>query len=697
MIEDGKRLPMSPLTGVEAAAIAAAAMPTDEEIAVAFDATAGLAKSSAARGGVRNGPSPTKQKRDTEIVVWFGRLSIPKTGLSVGSWKRNQESMRDTWLRDNPSSRLLSSFFDDGVCGADIENLIERAKVLALAQQGKFTLLLCESIDRLGRDQDDIILFAKRLEKLHIRIVTIRFGEPERVLFYMLAMFAELERKTMSDRVRKSRPIHIGKGRCLGLRPFGFDVDANDRLVVNPVEAAVVRLIFYLYGKTFIGADQICAILEELRIPAPRGGSVWHAALLLGVRVDYEDGIQHQNGVLCRPCYVGERLTNLVTSDRDEHGKIFVTYNPKDKWTVTPCPAIVDRELYGLVQERLKRLSVGGGNYSYLFSGLLRCGLCDGEMIICSGGSRETGPWGVTARARCRASLDDRCAHRSSYDVADLQAGMIRLLQGALLDERLADHFQEGFSSAVSEPLGDPGKILADVARLEAVLGRLVVDKAAAPSLAHIYDGEIETATRQLYELKDSLAALNNAKAAVEHVPRDAAVPLVRAFVEDLPRNLLGITDVDLVEALQALRKLFLRIVVAPAEGRSRFRFRLDSVFGTASGEMFARHQRLHQEARKALVALSMSSDAPTSPGGHAGCGVRTAVLLRLLECNVIVQSGDGYRLHDDCPGPDLQQVFRCEVIFDGRADVEHLGHPVRAVPRTRSTQSPEQVLSRFA
>jgi site-specific DNA recombinase len=155
-------------------------------------------------------------------------------------------------------------------------------------------------------------------------------------------------------------------------------------LLINEVEAKVVRKIFELYATGKYGIGKICHWLEEHEIPTKTGNKFWRGCV---VRL-----------MLKNETYAGTRYYNKMfhlkeSSDKKKtlkRGRVIV--KARSEWIGIKVPTIVTKELFDqvqkVVQEKAKRYSQP--MKSQLLSGLLYCGECGHAM---SPYRRRVGAW----------------------------------------------------------------------------------------------------------------------------------------------------------------------------------------------------------------------------------------------------------------------------------------------------------------
>src|SRR5690606_31898761 len=181
-----------------------------------------------------------------------------------------------------------------------------------------------------------------------------------RLTMNLLASFAEFERSMIAERTRDKIAASRRKGKWTG-GPVPFGYSAKDKkLVVNEVEARVVREAFAL----FLQHRQMAKVARELneRGLLPRGSS---RPSRLGLRWT-KDSIAR---VLRSPLYAG-----LMMYGDELH--------PGEQ------PRIIDdatyREASRILAGASRELRFTGLNPDYVLRGLLRCGSCGDAMCPAS-------------------------------------------------------------------------------------------------------------------------------------------------------------------------------------------------------------------------------------------------------------------------------------------------------------------------
>jgi site-specific DNA recombinase len=238
----------------------------------------------------------------------------------------------------------------------------------------------------------------------------------------MLGAFAEYERAKIMERMTRGRlhRLRMGEMSSNGHRIYGYHYvkkspAAPATLVINEEQAAIVRLIFEMFASGDFGLVNITRFLEEHRVPTCTGRPQWK-----------RDQIKF---MLKNETYTGTRYYNRLTAAKDgnREGKHVVrgkwVIRDPAEWIAVQVPAIVSRELFDEVQERLRRHE---GRYCkpitrYLLGGLVQCGVCGSA---CSSSRRyhkvvqPSGKVSVYHRAiyRCNRQAQENMHHRARIE-----------------------------------------------------------------------------------------------------------------------------------------------------------------------------------------------------------------------------------------------------------------------------------------
>jgi site-specific DNA recombinase len=281
-------------------------------------------------------------------------------------------------------------------------------ELLASVKEGAIDMVIVESIDRLSRmtadgtrierelEERDVALFAadEPLNSSATSILTRRVKQG--VAEWYVRDLMERSRAGMEESVRQG--WHTG-----GRAPYGYQLEPHPhpnpkkaregrkkhRLILDPVAAPIVLMIFTDYAENGMGLGSICEKLNRDldRYPPPRRNGKDVNEL---VQTWSKSQLQ---SMLRNPKYTGFNVWN-----RHDKRKGRPLVRPRQDWIWSPTPThevIVPKELFDAIEERAQRNSQppnharpkrypahprGQGRRLYVLRGRVRCGLCGRRM-----------------------------------------------------------------------------------------------------------------------------------------------------------------------------------------------------------------------------------------------------------------------------------------------------------------------------
>src|SRR5918995_1498034 len=234
-------------------------------------------------------------------------------------------------------------------------------ELLEDAKAGKFDVVLVYKLDRVGRTLLVVVDAHDRLMEAHVALRSatepIDTSTPAgRLIFQMLASFAEFEKETINERTRDGKNRAYRNGVQPGVIPYGYDIADDGSFAVVEEEAQVVRTVIHniAQGATlFMEAKR----LNLEGIPSPgkkyrgrrrRYGTTWTPMAI--------------SRIVGRRAYSGTHVIHSSTGEIERE-----------------VPAIIPKELQETAIARLgnnKRYSGGRPVRKYLLRGLIRCARC---------------------------------------------------------------------------------------------------------------------------------------------------------------------------------------------------------------------------------------------------------------------------------------------------------------------------------
>jgi site-specific DNA recombinase len=201
--------------------------------------------------------------------------------------------------------QLVKEYIDDGYSGAYLDRpaLLE---LLGASTTDTFDVVYFLCADRIAREAIHQNIIVAELAKHKKRIVISGKEHEEnpehKLTLQVLGAVSEFERAKITERMMRGKLHRMRKGELAsgGVRAFGYDyVRKSDTspasLVVNEAQAAVVRMIFEMYGSG-VGLCAISEFLEEQRAPTCKTRRAWNANNIRRMlRSDIYTGVHYIN------------------------------------------------------------------------------------------------------------------------------------------------------------------------------------------------------------------------------------------------------------------------------------------------------------------------------------------------------------------------------------------------------------------
>ncbi len=261
---------------------------------------------------------------------------------------------------------VYKTYVDGGHSGAKLDRPA-LTKLLNDAKLNKFDAVLVYKLDRLSRSQKDTLYIIEDvLIKNNIEFISLQenldtaspFGK---AMLGILAVFAQLEREQITERMRMGRIGRAKSGKAMSWTydPFGYEYD-NGTYSINPFESKIVIDMFEFY----VSKGSITALVKKLNDDGHIGKDIpW----------TYRTVKQ----VLGNPVYMGKNQY------------LDQTFDGNHRAIITEETFIEAKKL----MEKARREAYNPRPFEakYLLSGLIRCARCDSPMALNMNRPRKDG------------------------------------------------------------------------------------------------------------------------------------------------------------------------------------------------------------------------------------------------------------------------------------------------------------------
>lgn len=403
----------------------------------------------------------------------------------------------------------------EAVSGKAVMAHHEAQRMLGDIRSGRISGLVFSKLARLARNTKELLEFAEIFRAEGADLVSLQeaidtSSPAGRLFFTMIAAMAQWEREEIAERVAASVPIRARLGKSTGGQaPFGYRYQ-DKRLVIDPNEAPVRRLMFELFAE-HQRKRTVARLLTE-RGYRTRGGDAW-----TGTSV---------HRLLADPVAKGLHRQNYTRSaDRAKAWEL----KPESEWVFNEVEPIVSEELWDRCQSILEaqraKIKPVARTAVHLFAGIAHCH-CGAKMYVRAGspkyvceGCRNKIPTAdletvfLSELRRFLVSPEEIAAHNRA--AADAMHEKERLIERALAEVRKLDAEEDALftlhreGGLATEDFGRRHKPLSERRRqLDEELPRLQADL----DVMRISMASQEEAMTGAHSLTESWSALTSAQ-----------------------------------------------------------------------------------------------------------------------------------------------------------------------------------------
>lgn len=312
-------------------------------------------------------------------LIYLRKSRQDDSGETVEEVLAKHETMLQEFaLREFGGRIPEENIYREVVSGESIDDRAEMQKVLARIEDPSVKGVLVIEPQRLSRgDLEDCGRLISDFRFTHTHVVTP-------VMTYNLEN--KMDRRFFQDELlrgrdyleytkeilRRGREAAVKRG-CYIMQnpPYGFDKIkiGKDHTLEPNADADIVVMVFEWYVYEGISWYRMAQRLEEMGVPAPKGGEKWHKEVL--------------SRMVRNPHYAGKVVynsrPNVIVVENGERRKRRLKSSPEDTIIAEgKHPAIIDPELWEKAQEKARNTPRIGGDKGLVnvLAGLLRCSCC---------------------------------------------------------------------------------------------------------------------------------------------------------------------------------------------------------------------------------------------------------------------------------------------------------------------------------
>lgn len=337
-------------------------------------------------------------------------------------------------INAEPKWKLVKIFADKGISGTSTKHRDEFNKMIRMCKRGRIDMIITKSISRFARNTVDCLKYIRLLKDINVDVYfeeqgihSIENGSEFYITVY--GSIAQSESENISANVRWGKEQSAREGNVsFHYKNFlGYRKGDDGKPEIVPEEAEIIR---YIYERFLAGDSHQTIInnLQDKKILTPGGKERWTYGTLHSILTNE----RYMGDAIINKTYTVDCISKKKKRNNGERAKFYVENNH---------PAIIDRAIFGKVQEEIARRSglrkvkqVGTktelGKYSskYALTELLVCGECGTPYRRCTwtscGNKRIV--W------RCISRLDygkKRCHDSPTMGEEELHRAIMRAIQ----------------------------------------------------------------------------------------------------------------------------------------------------------------------------------------------------------------------------------------------------------------------------
>lgn len=308
----------------------------------------------------------------TVRVAVYARVSTDQE-IQLHSLEEQMKAFRAK-IAQHPGWMLVDVYADEGISGTSVKKRKEFLRMMEDCEAGKVDYIMAKSISRFARNTVECLSYVRRLQSIGVQLYFEKEGldtatSVSELILTVMAAFAQEESRSISENLKWGIRKRFESGESRWTKTYGYRKTKDGEIVIEPDEAAIVRMIFKMYQYGIPMTD----ILDELTFiqdPSARGKQTWNKTAL--------------KYLLENEKYIGDmRLQKWVSVDHISHrsvrndSTVIPVYNVRNHHV-----PIIDRHTYQQVQRIMKLKSPHGeySRYPYFDTNIV-CPLCGKKMI----------------------------------------------------------------------------------------------------------------------------------------------------------------------------------------------------------------------------------------------------------------------------------------------------------------------------
>src|SRR5690625_2270663 len=291
----------------------------------------------------------TSAEKSKQKVAAYIRVSTSNEDqlISLEAQRRHYKTL----IEKNDEWQLVDIYSDEGITGTNTKRRPELLRLISDCEKGKIDFILTKSISRFARNTLVCLKYIRQLKDKEIPV----FFEKENIntmdakgeiMLTIMASLAQQESQSLSQNVKLGIQYRYQQGEVQvnHNRFLGYTKDENNKLVINPEQAKIVKRIYreYLEGASLV---QIARGLEADEILTAAKRTKWRPESIKKILQNEK----YIGDALLQKTYTVDFLTKKRVVNNGHVPQYYVENNHE---------AIIPRDIYLRVQEEMMRRAI---------------------------------------------------------------------------------------------------------------------------------------------------------------------------------------------------------------------------------------------------------------------------------------------------------------------------------------------------
>ncbi|MGI6176249.1 MAG: recombinase family protein [Christensenellales bacterium] len=232
-------------------------------------------------------------------------------------------------IQTNDEWEFVKVYTDEGISATSTAKRDGFKQMVQDALDGKIDLIITKSVSRFARNTVDSLTTVRQLKEKGVEV----YFEKEDIntltalsefLLTVWSAFAQNESYSKSNDIKwgLDRTFQNPGSKYYQRTCYGYMHDKNGKLIIDEEKAAVVRMIYRLYAEGNSLA-KISARLNEMKIPSPRGHSIWARETIRKILRNEK----YTGSVVLQKTYVEDYLTHKQKRNDGQKNKFMIGDN----------------------------------------------------------------------------------------------------------------------------------------------------------------------------------------------------------------------------------------------------------------------------------------------------------------------------------------------------------------------------------